>query len=151
MYLIIKIFSFLPFLFFALKKDYKVDLKQQEWTSSFDFDGDKKKDSITYKFTGGAHCCYQITVLLTSTKKAVRIPFFINGSYMIFDLSQPNNFYIKDYNNDGLPDIFIHAYSYNGTNIKIPEKIKKRYGIKTNNVITSFKKGVLSYSNAKPN
>mgnify|MGYP001194571592 FL=1 len=114
----------------------------KNWKTNYDFDGDKKNDSIEVSFSGGAHCCYTITVLLTTTHQKYVIPFELDGGYIYsFDLSNPTNFFIKDYNNDSLPDMYVHIYAYNDEDFEIPAKIKLKYKIKTNRIFISFKNG----------
>lgn len=139
-------FILLSLIFLYLESNPMARSNEEQWQTSFDFDGDKKRDTIEYKFTGGGHCCYQVSIQLTSVKNKIKIPFDIDGSYVVFNLSQPNIFFIKDYDCDGLPDIFMNIYSYNGMDAEIPGKIKKKYGIKTNRIIVGFKNGTIKYS-----
>jgi hypothetical protein len=76
--------------------------------NKFDIDGDGEKDKIEYCFSGGAHCCYKISVLLSKNKKRYDYPFEMDGGYVGgLDLSQTNHFFIKDYDKYGLPEIFM--------------------------------------------
>ena len=112
------------------------------WKTKYDFDGDKKNDSVEVNFSGGAHCCYTISLTLTTTQQKYVIPFELDGGYIYsFDLSNPENFFIKDYNNDGLSDMYLHIYAYNDEDFEIPAKIKSKYKIKTNRIFISFKNG----------
>jgi len=108
------------------------------WNETFDFDGDQKIDTITYSFSGGAHCCYAISVWLSSTKTLIKFPFEIEGGYITFDLSQPENFFIKDFDLDGAPEIYMHIANYNGIDQPIPSEWTQVYGIRTNNVLIDF-------------
>ncbi|HUM50940.1 MAG TPA: hypothetical protein PK431_03955 [Chitinophagales bacterium] len=112
------------------------------WKTSYDFDGDKKNDSVEVSFSGGGHCCYAISITLTSTQQKYIVPFELDGGYInSFDLSNPSNFFIKDFNNDGLPDMYLHIYAYNDEDFEIPAKTKRQYHIKTNRIFISFKDG----------
>ncbi len=78
-----------------------------QWSASFDFDRDEKIDSISYTYSGGAHCCYQLSVHLSASRERVEIPHLIEGGYLVFNLSQPDNFAIADFDKDGRPEIYI--------------------------------------------
>ncbi len=82
---------------------------EPSWRFSFDFDQDEKKDTISYTYTGGAHCCYQLKVKLSSLQEEIEIPYLIEGGYMIFDLSKPDNFNIYDVDEDGFPEIYFEG------------------------------------------
>ncbi len=77
------------------------------WKESFDFDADGKVDTLSYTYSGGAHCCYRITVDLSRTKERIALPYKVEGGYLGFDLSKPDNFAIKDMDNDGIPEILL--------------------------------------------
>jgi hypothetical protein len=53
----------------------------RHWTRAFDLDGDGRPDEILPSFSGGAHCCYELTVRLSSTGEATRLPFSLEGGY----------------------------------------------------------------------
>lgn len=77
------------------------------WQSRYDFDQDNKIDTISYTYSGGAHCCYYLSINLSSLQQEVEIPYEIEGGYMFFDLSKPDNFNILDIDKDERPEIFI--------------------------------------------
>ena len=114
------------------------------WFERFDFDGDGKIDTIRYSYTGGAHCCYLISLKLSSKKEIYNFPFELDGGYIVFDLSQPDKFNIQDYDHDNLPEIYLEIATYNGTSNPIPEEWQNTYGIKTNKVLIDFREGELS-------
>jgi hypothetical protein len=116
------------------------DLKSDDWATQFDFDGDGRKDTIRYFFSGGAHCCYTIAVELTGHNRVYNFPFEMDGGYMFgLDLSQPHHFNIKDYDNDGLPEIFMEINTYNGEKFPLPADWTKEYGIRSNYIIIEYK------------
>lgn len=45
------------------------------WLDSFDIDGDKINDHIDFDFSGGAHCCYKISIKLSSDSVEKKFPF----------------------------------------------------------------------------
>ena len=95
----------------AGEKSVKDTITENNWNTKFDFDGDAINDSIAYSYSGGAHCCYKLTVYLSSGKKT-ELPFFIEGGYVLFDLSDPGNFDIKDKDGDGVFEIVINLNHY---------------------------------------
>jgi hypothetical protein len=76
------------------------------WQNNFDFDGDKKIDSIKYNYSGGAHCCYTILVRSSLKDSLYKFSNEIEGGYIIFDLSNPAQFDIKNCDSDSLPELF---------------------------------------------
>lgn len=111
------------------------------WLNNFDFDGDHQIDSISFDYTGGAHCCYHISIKLSSTKKFYHYPFEMDGGYMFdVDNSWPDKFDIQDYDKDGLPEIKMKIQTYNGEIAKIPLKWKTTYHIKSNTILIEYEK-----------
>jgi len=81
----------------------------QEWQKSYDFDMDGVKDTISYTYSGGAHCCYKVSVILSFYSTCVDIPYLINGGYLLFGPHNLDNFTISDYNKDGIPEIILYV------------------------------------------
>ncbi|MCX6297436.1 MAG: hypothetical protein NTX97_15530, partial [Bacteroidetes bacterium] len=105
---------------------------------------------IRFDFSGGAHCCYKMSVILSSTKKTVNFPFEMDGGYtMSVDNSQPEQFNISNIDSDPLPEITMKIQSYNATLSAIPQKWQKKYGIKTNTIIIQYVNGQLKVSDQK--
>jgi len=120
---------------------YNEDYKLKD----YDFDGDGRIDELYFDFTEGAHCCYMPRILISSSQKTYRYPFLMDGGYEFgVDLSRPNHFNIKDYDSDGLPEIFMEIYTYNHSKNDIPEDVKSVYGIRNNNIIIQYENGKLS-------
>src|SRR5262249_12477070 len=77
------------------------------WHDAYDLDGDGQRDRIQYEFSGGAHCCYQVGVTLSSNGKTVMVPFRFDGGYVGgLDLSQPNRFTVRT-TDHGLPELIM--------------------------------------------
>ncbi len=115
---------------------------QKSWQELYDFDGDKKADQIRASFSGGAHCCYRISINSSSLNRVIDFPFEMDGGYVGgLDLSNPNNFYVKDFDNDGRPELYMRINSYNGRAGDIPEEWQKRYGITSNQILIDFANG----------
>jgi hypothetical protein len=109
------------------------------YLSRFDFDGDHKEDRIEYSYSGGAHCCYQINLFLSSTNAYYNFPFQIDGGYVFgLDDSQPDTFYIDDFDKDGLPEIFLKINTYNGELLEIPQEWQAAYNIHSNRILIDY-------------
>ncbi|NOQ24881.1 MAG: hypothetical protein GQ564_05910 [Bacteroidales bacterium] len=106
---------FLIFLFTDCKR-LKINENKDLWYQNYDFDNDNKIDTITYLYSGGAHCCYKIGIKLSSLKEEIKVPYFIEGGYIVFDLSQQDNFNIYDIDKDNKPEIFINGIYEDSTN-----------------------------------
>jgi hypothetical protein len=118
--------------------------KEMGWQRMHDFDGDGKNDEIEVEFTGGAHCCYYLTVRLSLTRKAHRLPVSLDGGYVggLDPLSQPDHFSIRKIDGE-LSELLMEANTYNGEPYPLPKAWKRRFGLKTNFVAVSFPRGRL--------
>lgn len=105
-----------------------------------DFDGDKINDYLSFYYTGGAHCCYKMVLKLSSIEDTIKYPFEMDGGYGfgIVDGSQHDHFDIDDYDQDGLPEIFMGISTYNGEKFSIDPEWTSKYGIKTNYIIFNY-------------
>lgn len=122
-----------------------------DWLDTFDLDGDSINDRIYFDFTGGAHCCYKINIVLSSDKMERKFPFEMDGGYVGgVDNSNPNQFDIRDIDNDGLPEILMQIQTYNGQSYTIPTKWKIKYGIKSNRIVIEYTKGKIKTRDYKP-
>ncbi len=119
-------------------------LKESEnYLKNRDFDGDGISDHLSFSYSGGAHCCYKMSLKLSSKKDTIKYPFEMDGGYGfgIVDGSQHDQFNIDDYDQDGLPEIFMGISTYNGEKYPIDQKWTYEYGIKTNYIIFDFHEG----------
>ncbi|MBN1524140.1 MAG: hypothetical protein JW904_06655 [Spirochaetales bacterium] len=115
------------------------DETQLPYLSRFDFDNDNIHDTINYSYSGGAHCCYQISLFLSSSNTTQTFPFQIDGGYIGgFDDSKPDTFFIKDFDNDGLPEIYLKINTYNGDPIDIPIEWQEAYNIQTHYILIDY-------------
>jgi hypothetical protein len=115
-----------------------------DWLEQFDFDGDGLNDQVLFHYSGGAHCCYTLEVILTSNKKSVKYPFQMDGGYVGgVDDSRPDQLKIEDIDRDGLPEIVVQIETYNGKSHTIPKAWQKQYGITTNKVVIEYEDGQL--------
>jgi len=121
------------------------------WLDKFDFDGDSINDHIYFDFSGGAHCCYKIKIVLSSDNMERKFPFEMDGGYIGgVDNSQPDQFDIRDIDNDGLPEILMRIQTYNGESGTIPAKWNIDYGIKSNFIVIEYTGGQIKTSDYKP-
>jgi len=119
-------------------------VNKSTWLEQFDLDGDGKNDYIGYEFTGGGHCCYKIEVTLSSDEIERKFPFEMDGGYVGgLDNSNPQQFDIRDIDNDGLPEILMEIATYNGSPYPIPKSWKKKFGIKSHHIVIEYEKGKL--------
>jgi|GEM_PF-2743924 len=121
------------------------------WLNEFDFDGDSINDQIYFDFSGGAHCCYKISIVLTSTSTEIKFPFEMDGGYIGgVDNSQPDQFDIRDIDSDGLPEIVMRIQTYNGLSDTIPAEWHTEYGIKSNLIVIEYTGGQIITRDYKP-
>src|SRR5688500_772757 len=99
-----------------------------------DFDGDGRPDSTELSFSGGAHCCYKVSVTLSSTGKVHAFPFEMDGG----GPGPYRTFSVGDFDGDGLDDLRLEIQTYNGEPDRIPRRWTRRYGIRSNNILLSF-------------
>ncbi len=115
-----------------------------DWLDSFDFDGDGIKDRLDFNYTGGGHCCYKISIVLSSDKKVRKYPFEMDGGYIAgVDNSQPEQFDIKDIDHDGLPEIIMQIQTYNDDSETIDATWNRIYGITSNYIVIEYENGRL--------
>lgn len=104
-----------------------------------DLDGDRLPDAIELDFTGGAHCCYKVTVRLTSTAARVALPFQLDGG----GPGPRDTLAVGDHDGDGVADLLLTIETYNGEHLPIPRRWKRRYRIRTHQVLATFRAGRL--------
>ncbi len=125
--------------------------KNTNWLDTFDIDGDSINDHIYFDYTGGAHCCYKINIVLSSEKKVRTFPFEMDGGYVgSVDNSQPEQFDIRDIDNDGLAEILMRIQTYNGESEQLPAKMKKDFNIKSNRIVIEYADGQIKIRDYKP-
>lgn len=121
------------------------------WLASFDLDGDRINDSISFDYTGGVHCCYLINIRLSSDQMLRKFPFEMDGGYIAgVDNSQPEQFDIRDTDGDGLPEVLMKIQTYNLRPYPIPKKWKRKYKISTNHIIIEYDNGKLITRDQNP-
>jgi hypothetical protein len=114
-------------------------INNSNWLVKYDIYGDNLKDTISFDYSGGAHCCYMIQIKLSSDNNERSFPFELDGGYLAgVDSTQPEQFNIFDDDNDRLPEIFMKIQTYNGMIYPIPKKWKRLYSIKTNYIIIEY-------------
>lgn len=118
--------------------------ESENYLENRDFDGDKISDHLSFHFTGGAHCCYKMVLKLSSLKDTIKYPFEMDGGYVFgVDGSQPEQFNIGDFDEDGLPEIFMRISTYNGEEYPIDPELTSEYGIKSNHIIFNYSNGAI--------
>lgn len=110
-----------------------------KYQTSWDFDNDGENDVIYFDYSGGAHCCYQITIYTSSDSTYRSFPFEMDGGYVMgVDDSSPEQFYIDDFDKDGITEIHMLVYTYNADFYEIDEKITEQYGFITNSILFDY-------------
>ncbi|MEL6674388.1 MAG: hypothetical protein AAFR61_19425 [Bacteroidota bacterium] len=115
----------------------------ENYLAGHDLDGDGERDYMHFRYTGGAHCCYLLSLKLSSQTDTIHYPFEMDGGYGFgkIDGSQHDQFAIRDVDADGRPEIFMGIQTYNGEKGAIPAAWTETYGISTNAVLFDFREG----------
>jgi hypothetical protein len=122
-----------------VENTYGNGLPTSNYLENRDLDGDGVMDKILFDFSGGAHCCYKMSLYLSSLGTMIEYPFEMDGGYVLgIDGSHPEHFGIEDYDQDGLPEIFMEIETYGLDKFPIDRKWTKKYGIKTNYILFDF-------------
>ncbi len=117
------------------------------WTHAYDLDGDGRHDRIEARHTGGAHCCYRLTVQLTSGSQRYELPFQLDGGYVGgLDLSKPRQFSIHA-TAGAAPELRMEIETYNGVPQSLPAEWARRYGIRGHHIGVSFPQGKMRVRN----
>jgi len=117
------------------------------WATRFDFDGDHVPDPIVSSFSGGAHCCYKLSVELSQTHRVVALPFELDGGYVRgLDLSQPDNFHVE-VGPDGIAALRMHIANYAGRGDPLPLAWVRAYGIHSHWIRVSMRDGTAHVDN----
>lgn len=128
----------------SLLNEFQEIINESEaYLQNRDIDGDKISDDIIFDYSGGAHCCYKMSIYLSSKDSTYSYPFQMDGGYEfgIVDGSQPQQFRVDDLDRDGLPEIFMVISTYNGEVYEIEEEWTMTYGFKTNYIVFDYYKG----------
>jgi hypothetical protein len=112
------------------------------YSNKWDFEGDKRKDSLFFIGNGGAHSYFYLRIILSSdglprdfSSIQIDMPYF--PSIETLKKMGPNpavRFIVNDFNNDGTQDIYLNFNNPFGS----ISKAWKNKGIKTKSVIMSF-------------
>ena len=109
-----------------------------------DLDGDGIDDEIYFEFTGEAHCCYYMSLELSSKDSLLSYPFEMDGGYLLgVEDHSSDQFQIKDFDNDGLPEIYMEIHAYNGETSPLELEWTRDYGITTSHIIFDYIDGVM--------
>lgn len=116
-----------------------------------DLDGDGEPDGIYFDYSGGAHCCYKMHLILSSKKDTLDYPFEMDGGYEWgVDGSYPWKFLVEDFDEDGRDEIFMMISTYNAEVYPIDPGWKKTYGITQNKILFDFTDGEMKLSDYIP-
>ena len=114
-----------------------------------DFDGDSIADYLAFDYTGGAHCCYKMVLKISSLADTIHYPFEMDGGFLpgILSDSDQGKFEIADFDQDGLPEIFMEISTYNGKPNPDSTIWMADFGISGNYIIFDFKDDSIVLSN----
>jgi hypothetical protein len=123
------------------------DAMDPNWAHAYDFDGDHVPDTIASSFSGGAHCCYKVSVGLSASHRVVDLPFELDGGYLGgLDLSQPGNFAVE-LGADGVAQLRMRIASYGASAEAIPLEWVRTYGIRSHSIRVALRGGVVHVEN----
>lgn len=117
------------------------------WNTRFDFDGDGVKDPVAVAYSGGAHCCYTLSVSLSKYHRVVTLPFELDGGYTTgLDQSQPGSFSIQT-DKAGVSNFWMRIASYSGRSEEIPLSWVRTYGIHSHWIRVDLRTGAIRVEN----
>ncbi|MEP7163542.1 MAG: hypothetical protein ABI741_02550 [Ferruginibacter sp.] len=136
-----------------LKYTYDDNSQTHSYSDNWDFDGDGKKDSLSFVGNGGAHLYYHLKLKLSSTNVTT------NFTWMLLDFPVLGRveeiamkeipihpqFVVSDFDADGSKDIYINFDISFGS---IPYMWRKR-GVTSRQILIKYKKGTLIITNFK--
>ncbi len=113
------------------------------YSNKWDFDGDKRNDSLFFIGNGGAHTYFYLRIILSSDGRQrdfrsvhIDMPYFVSREELLKWGKNPGiQFIVSDFNDDGVSDIYLN---FNNPFGHIPANWKNN-GIKTKYVVLSFK------------
>jgi len=116
------------------------------WTERFDFDGDGERDRVDVDFTGGAHCCYLLSITMTS-RGVVALPFEIDGGYVGgLSLERPDNFDVE-VGSDGVATLVMTVATYAGRALPIPAAWTRDFGVRSHSIRVDARSGTIRVDN----
>jgi len=136
-----------------LKYHYDDSSQTHLYADNWDFDGDGKKDSLSFVGNGGAHLYYHLKLKLSSTNITTNFSWLLLDFPVLGNVEEINmkeipihpQFVVSDFDHDGLKDIYLNFDSSFGS---IPDKWKKG-GVNSRHILIKYKKGELIITNYK--
>jgi hypothetical protein len=111
------------------------------WRGQHDFTGDGVPDRIEDTFSGGAHCCYKLSMVDGKSGVRVELPFELDGGYPRgLDLSQPERFSIET-SARRPARLLLQIETYNGKPYELPAD-GFGLGVTSHRIAVSFVEGV---------
>lgn len=116
------------------------------WKISYDFDGDHVPDAITTTYSGGAHCCYKVSVGLSKSRQVIDLPFELDGGYPNgLDLSRPS--FAIEVGADRVASFRMEIARYGVDYEPIPLAWAKTYGIRSHSIRVGLRDGRVHVEN----
>ncbi|MFT3699402.1 MAG: hypothetical protein QM831_40010 [Kofleriaceae bacterium] len=123
-----------------------IEPNRPDWKVSYDFDGDHVPDMVTTAYSGGAHCCYKVSVGLSKSRTVVELPFELDGGYVTgLDLSRPS--FEIEVGDNGIATFHMEIARYGLDYEPIPLEWTKTYGIHSHSIEVSLRDGHIHVEN----
>jgi hypothetical protein len=123
------------------------------YSNKWDFDGDKKNDSLIFVGTGGVHSFFYLKITLTTNNQTREFPFIeLDMPYLtnFEDLKKNKDnpglqFVVHDFDSDGIVEIYLNVYA---PHKQIPAQLK-RLGITSPQLLINCSRQKLEIRNFK--
>jgi len=131
-------------LFPALKYSYDPATQTHDYSGNWDFDGDKKLDSLFFIGNGGAHLYFHLRLKLSSEDIIRDFRYLVSDFPILDSISRLKRMYgensnfpifvVHDFNSDGKMEVYLNT---DINFVPIPSKWKKR-GVTSRSLLISY-------------
>ncbi|MEO8404600.1 MAG: VCBS repeat-containing protein [Chitinophagaceae bacterium] len=133
-------------LFPTLKYSYDSSGQTHNYSCNWDFDGDKKPDSLYFVGNGGAHLYFHLRLILSSEGIVRDFDYLVSDFPMLDSMNHFKKVYgfmVHDFNNDGKMEIYLNTDT---SLAPIPPKWIRR-GVTSGSLLISYEKKNISIKN----
>ncbi|MEZ4399283.1 MAG: hypothetical protein R3B06_04645 [Kofleriaceae bacterium] len=117
-----------------------------DWRTGYDFDGDGRPDRITDEFTGGAHCCYRLTIHASASGASLAVPFDLDGGNPGGIAASPGVSAVVG--PDGRAQLRVQIATYAGQREPLPVAWRQAWHLRRNQALVGVVDGTLTISPA---